>query len=66
MPPPRSLVGHLRIGLGLFALYHKNYGVAHEHFAAAAIDEKVSQEVAAEGLYWLGVAEYRLRGLVGA
>jgi len=59
--PAGSLIGHLRIGLGQLALYHKDFTVARDHFAAASGNDR-PQEVAAEGLYWLGVAEYRLRG----
>ena len=58
---PPSFLGHLRIGLGQFAMYHKDYATARDHFAAAAQGDG-SQEGAAQAQYWLGVAAYRLDG----
>ena len=62
---PNSFIAHLRIALGVIALSRREYSQARDHFSAAA-DLHAPAEVTAEALYWLGVAEYRVHGTLGA
>ena len=62
---PISFVAHLRVALGLIALYRKDYHEAKASFNAA-VASAAPAEVIAESLYWLGVAEYRITGSVPA
>ena len=56
---PISFVAHLRVAIGLMALYRKDYPDAKASFEAA-VASTAPAEVIAESLYWLGVAEYRV------
>jgi hypothetical protein len=60
LPPPHFLA-ELRFGLGMVEMLHGRYGLSFEHFRGAA-DSIVDAPVAAEALYWAGIAAYRRDG----
>ena len=59
--PPAAFIAELELGRGIHALYHKRAPQALEILSRAA-DEQHSSHVAAEALYWAGVAAYRVSG----
>jgi hypothetical protein len=55
---PDSMIANLRIGLGLLDLHYGRFVDARRQFALAT-HGRLPDEVIAEALYWLGIAEYR-------
>jgi hypothetical protein len=63
--PPDHLVAQLLVGLGVVRLHHTDPGAALDAFTRAAGTAPAS-DVAAEALYWAGVAAYRAGGGLAA
>ena len=57
--PPDEFVGELRFVLGLVAMVHREFANAVEEFERAAGPGR-ERGIAAEALYWKGVAAYKL------
>ncbi|HVF39622.1 MAG TPA: thioredoxin family protein [Gemmatimonadaceae bacterium] len=62
---PSSFIAHMRIALGSIALSRREYRIARDHFIVAA-NSPAPNDLTAEALYWLGVAEYRVTGTLSA
>lgn len=58
--PPDDFLGDLQLVLGLVAMIAREFHRAVEHFESAAGPDR-SRSVAAEALYWKGIAAYRTR-----
>lgn len=59
--PPAAFMAELEVGRGMHALYHRRAPHALEILRCVA-DAQPSSHVAAEALYWAGVAAYRVSG----
>jgi thiol-disulfide isomerase/thioredoxin len=59
--PPAAFMAELEVGRALHELYHRRAPKALEILSRVA-GEKQSTRVAAEALYWAGVAAYRVSG----
>jgi hypothetical protein len=57
--PPEDFLAHLSLGVGKYALNHKNFERARERFEEVA-RRHPGTDAGAEALYWLGVARYKL------
>ncbi|HSA54947.1 MAG TPA: hypothetical protein VLE53_04545 [Gemmatimonadaceae bacterium] len=58
---PEAFIAHLRLGIGMLHLYHRRFEAALEQFETVATS-KLCDNLVAEGLYWQGVAVYRVSG----
>lgn len=56
---PAGFVAQLNLGLGTLHLYHRRYALAHAAFRRA-LAPGTSAGIAAEAMYWEGVAAYRV------
>src|SRR5438309_9128694 len=56
--PPEDFLAHLSLGIGKYALNRKQFPQARERFEEVAQRHR-GTDAGAEGLYWLGVAQYK-------
>lgn len=59
--PPQDFLAELHFALGMFAMLHAKYAESFDQFRVA-VDRYPQAPVAAEALYWAGIAAFRRDG----